>query len=358
MWTVMIMGRLLCLAACVALIASSASADSKKRPPVPVPVAPAPPPPQDDTPWGKGVSAERKAAAQRSLGEGNDLFVQNKFREALAKYEEAVASWDHPAIRFNMVRTLIALDRPLDASKSLERALAFGKGPLEDSMYTEALNYQKLLAGQIAEYEVSCKQPGVKVKVNGESLLDCPGAKGKQTLPGNHVVVAAKAGFVTQTQDVVLLPGKKQPIVIELISLEKATLYKPRWKPWKPWAVVGGGAVLVGLGALLDLQANNDLDQLAAAVSAGCDDVPGTCTADEYREIEYEQTESRAITKNRIAIGMMATGGAVVIGGIVAVILNRPRPYVSETREPTKSIATIVPTFGHDGGGVAVLGRF
>lgn len=330
-------GRGLCVFALIVLASPSARGDTK------------PPPSPDATPWSNGITAEQKTTAQALLGEGNDLFVQNRFREALAKYEEAVASWDHPAIRFNMVRTLIALDRPLDASRSLERALAFGQGPLEDSMYTEALNYQRLLAGQIAEYEVSCKQPGVTVKVNGESLLDCPGAKARQTLPGNHVVVAAKAGFVTQTQDVVMLPGKKQPIVIELISVEKATVYKARWKTWKPWAVVGGGAVLVGLGALLNLQANNDLDQLAAAVNAGCDDVPGTCTADEYREIQYEQIESRASTKNGIAIGMMATGGAVVIGGIVAVIMNRPRPYVAET---------IVPTVMPGGGGVSVLGRF
>ncbi len=187
------------------------------------------------------------------------------------------------------------------------------------------------------------------VKVNGESLLACPGTKARQTLPGNHVVVAAKQGFVTQTQDVVMLPGKKQPIVIELVSVEKATVYKARWKTWKPWAVVGGGAVLVGLGALLNLQANNDLDQLAGAVKAGCDDVPGTCTAEEYREIQYEQIESRASVKNGIAIGMMATGGAVVIGGIVAVIMNRPRPYVAES---------IVPTIMPGGGGVSVLGRF
>ena len=170
--------------------------------------------------------------------------------------------------------------------------------------------------------------------------------------------LAAKAGFVTQTQDVVMLPGKKQPIVIELISVEKATVYKTRWKTWKPWTVVGGGAVLVGLGALVNVQANDDFDQLAAAVNTGCRDVPGTCTAEEYRAIQYEQIESRAITRNRIAIGMMATGGAVVIGGIIAVIWNRPRPYVSETREPTRSVATIVPTVVPGGGGVSVFGRF
>src|SRR5687768_16838564 len=92
----------------------------------------------DETPWSQGVTAAQRETAQRLLEEGNDLFVENKHREALAKYEEAVASWDHPAIRFNMVRALIALDRPLEAYESVLKALAHGAAPLEPEVYTEA----------------------------------------------------------------------------------------------------------------------------------------------------------------------------------------------------------------------------
>lgn len=320
------------------------------------PAPPPAPPPSDDTPWGKGVSADNKASAQRLLGEGNQLFVVNNFREALTRYEAAVAAWDHPAIRFNMVRTLIALDRPLEAKQSLERALAFGKGPLEDDMYTEALNYQRLLAGQIAEYEVTCKQSGVQVKVDGENLLDCPGTKGKETLPGTHVIVGAKAGFMTHTQDVVLLPGKKQPIVIELITIQKATLYKQRWKTWKPWAIVGGGVGLAGLGLLLNVQANRDMDQLETAINTSCD--ADGCTAEEYRNLGFESAESRALTENRIAIGMIAAGGAVVIVGVIAVISNQPKAYLRETKERMQPSAQIAPMLGAGGGGVMVRGSF
>ena len=75
--------------------------------------------------------------------------MSDKHREALAKYEDAVAVWDHPAIRFNMVRALIALDRPLEAYENLEKALAYGKDPLEDQVYSEAQNYQRLLEGLV-----------------------------------------------------------------------------------------------------------------------------------------------------------------------------------------------------------------
>ena len=186
-------------------------------------------PPQDAMPWAKGVSDDQKAAAQRALGEGNNQFVQNNFREALVAYETAVAAWDHPAIRFNMVRTLIALDRPLEASKSLEKALAYGQGPLEDQMYTEALNYRRLIAGQIAEVEVACNQPGVKVKLDGQNLVECPGTVTKKATPGMHVLVGSKPAYLTHSQDVMLLGGKKQQIVVQLVTIQKATVYRTRW---------------------------------------------------------------------------------------------------------------------------------
>jgi tetratricopeptide (TPR) repeat protein len=310
--------------------------------------------PTDDTPWGRGVSDENKARAEALLGEGNALFVTNQFREALAKYQQAIAAWDHPAIRFNMVRTLIALERPLEAQQSLEKALAYGQGPLEDNMYTEALNYKRLLASQIAALELSCKQAGVNVKVDGEKMVDCPGVASRRMLPGKHVIVGAKPGFLTQTKDVVLLPGKKEPIVVELITIEKATVYRRRWANWKPWAVVGGGVALAGLGLLVDLQAKNELDQLADSVGATC---MNGCTSEQYNQLGHAQSESRAITENRIAISMFVAGGVIAASGVVALILNRPKPYVSETRPPDVA-RRIVPVVNSGGGGLVVTGSF
>jgi hypothetical protein len=77
-------------------------------PAVRAPSTPTSPKPRHDTPWSRGVTDAAKAQAQALLEEGNALIVQNLFREALAKYEAALAAWDHPAIRFNMVRALIA----------------------------------------------------------------------------------------------------------------------------------------------------------------------------------------------------------------------------------------------------------
>lgn len=304
----------------------------------------------DETPWSRGVSAEQKETAQRLLAEGNDLFVVNQYKEALAKYQEAIASWDHPAIRFNVVRTLIALERPLEAYENLEKALAYGKEPLEEQVYAEALNYQRLLAGQIAELEVTCKQEGVKVSVDGEPYLDCPGSRTERIVPGAHAVVATKEGFMTSTRDVILLPGDREPIDISLATIEESTVTRQRWATWKPWAVAGGGAVLAGLGVLVNLDAGTTMDQFEREVATRCAD--RGCSEAEL-EGSLGDLESRAILENRVAIGMMIAGGAVVVSGVTLVIMNRPRTYAPESSGPR-----VVPTVSGDGAGVSLIARW
>jgi tetratricopeptide (TPR) repeat protein len=312
-------------------------------------VADEPTPEAQEKPWSRGVSAEQKQTAQRLLEEGNDLFVRNQYREALARYQEAIASWDHPAIRFNVVRALIALDRPLDAYENLEKSLAYGKEPLEEQVYAEALNYQRLLAGQIAELEVTCKQPGVKISVDGEPFLDCPGNRTVRTTPGTHAVVGTKEGFMTSTHDVVLMPGKKEPVDVSLASFEESSITRQRWATWKPWAVAGGGAVIAGLGVLLNVQAGSTMDDFEREVANRC--AGDGCTAEEL-EGSLGDRENLALLENKVAIGMMITGGAVVVTGVTLVILNRPRTYVPE------SGTRVVPTVSGDGAGVSLMGRW
>src|SRR5688500_8599282 len=93
-------------------------------------------------PWADGVSEQQKAAAKKLLDEGNALLLDKKYVEALDKYSVAVTHWDHPAIRFNMVRCLIHLQRNVEAFDSLKLALKYGKDPLEETVYNEAIAYE------------------------------------------------------------------------------------------------------------------------------------------------------------------------------------------------------------------------
>ncbi|MDB4956155.1 MAG: hypothetical protein JWO36_3724, partial [Myxococcales bacterium] len=101
---------------------------------------------EDVPPWAAGVSDAHKKSAKTLLDSGNVLFLGHDYVAALEQYKQAVAAWDHPAIRFNIVRCLIQLDRSLDAFDNLQLALKYGAAPLEAAVYNEALAYQKLLA--------------------------------------------------------------------------------------------------------------------------------------------------------------------------------------------------------------------
>jgi tetratricopeptide (TPR) repeat protein len=347
----------------VAVADSSHHHHHKKPAPKPAPApapeaAPAPEPPApaaDETPWGKGVSPERKTAALQLLNEGNELFVQNHFPEALAKYEEAIGQWDHPAIHFNIVRALLALDRPLEAEASLEKALAYGADPLEADHYAEAMSYKGLLAGRIGTVELSCKQADVRVKLDGADLLACPGSTVKKLLPGNHVVVSTKKGYQTESKDIVIIGGAKVTVGVTLAVIPPPTEYeyKSRWSTWKPWAVGVAGVAIAGGGVVLRVLAQRDLDELDDTFQNVCQP---DCTKARYEELGLADDESKIESRSRIAVGTMIGGGVIAAAGIALVILNRPKPYAKE--RPAPSTAQLVPSVTPSGGGLTVVGRF
>lgn len=163
----------------------------------------------DGEPWKEGVTAERQQTARQLLEEGNAQFLERNFATALAKYEAAVVVWDHPAIRFNMVRTLVQLGRLVEAYDNLDLALKYGAEPLEENLYEEALTYQKSLAKQVGEIVVTCTQYGVQLTLDGQPVLTCPGSRTRRLLPGHHQLVGKKAEYLTRSVELVARAGER-----------------------------------------------------------------------------------------------------------------------------------------------------
>ena len=291
-------------------------------------------------PWVAGVSEQQKAAAHERLEAGNALFLDHKYADELTEYQKAVVAWDHPAIRFNIVRCLIQLDKPVEAFDNLTLALKYGATPLEQGVFAEATTYQKLLANQIGELEVTCAQPGVAVSLDGRSLLNCPGTKQTRVVPGEHQLVGTKAQFSTRTFDVVVLGGKQQHQAVELVPVARTAKITRRWGMWVPWSVFGGGLALTGLGALIELKASSDFAAFDRMVQRDC---AKGCT-----EVDYG-TRNTARLENRIGVGTLTVGAVAVAAGAVMIYLNRAR-----TSYPTE--IEVRPT--QAGGVVTMGGRF
>lgn len=306
-------------------------------------------------PWAKGVSREQKATAQGLLAKGNALFVEKKHLEALSAYREALESWDHPAIRFNITRALINLDRPLEAYENIKLALRYGPTPIP-RLYDEAKNYERLLQRQIGGLTIRCKQTGVKVTVDGQQQFDCPTETTVKLLPGPHKVVAEKPGFLPFSKDLSLLAAVPERVDITMITLEDASVTRRRWQRWKPWAVVGGGAAVAGLGVALEILARSTRDGYGDDLTELCSEVP--CVESDLPD-SVGGAFTRAQVEHAFGISAIAIGGAAFLSGLALVYLNRPRTFLSRDRDaPEPPVTPVVPTVSADSVGAALIHRF
>jgi len=306
-----------------------------------------------DRPWARGVTSAQQEAAMGLFSTGNALFTESKYAAALAQYREALRSWDHPAIHYNAAVSLINLDQPLAAYGELEAALAYDEAPLGEENHRQALLYRKLLAGQLAELAVACDEPEAEVMLDGETLFKAPGKTTRRLVPGAHQLVARKAGFLTETRALQVPPGK---LTSEMLSLHVigATPMRSvrRWPAWKPWTVLGAGALVALIGVPLMLEARTNFDTFDSDLAKLC---PSGCTRDQLPSTVFASRD-RGRLENQIAIGLLATGGAAAATGVVLLILNQPRlePDYGATPPPL----ALAPLLGGGTTGLAATLRF
>jgi len=298
----------------------------------------------DDKPWVTGVSEQAKAAAKELLDKGNAKLVAGDYVAALELYTQAIARWDHPAIRFNMVRCLIQLDRMVEANENLALALKYGAAPLEEPVYREALAYQKLLANEVATVTVRCDQPGVKLTLDGAPFVTCPGEQARKVKPGRHQIVGAKPGFLTLTHDVFVVGGAEEEFGISLAPLEGRGKIVHRWPAWLPWVVVGAGLGVTAVGGLIEYEAYQTMNHYEIGLVVPCFDFG--CGPDRPVPENVRDLKDTAQTQNVVGIAVMTVGVATLITGGVLVYMNRAR-----TVFPTAEVAP-------QGATISLTGRF
>jgi tetratricopeptide (TPR) repeat protein len=301
----------------------------------------------EDKPWADGVPAAKQTKALELYRQGNEQFEQGHYLEALAKYEIALVEWDHPSIRYNAAVCLINLGRADEAYDNLMAALRFGGAPLSAELQRQAHTYEALLASQLAELEVQCKEPAAKVMLDGKDLLDCPGSQSRKLRAGRHQVVAQKPGYETESRAVELAPGKKTTLVLELKVISSRGRLERRWPKWVPWTVLAGGVVVGGIAVPLVFNASSDWDawdaQLTAYCPNGCD--PALLDPTQRARLdELDSTRHRSATFAYTAIGIGAVG---IAAGFTLVLLNQPR-----------LVSVVRPEVGKDHASLSVVGRW
>src|SRR5215831_6482638 len=85
----------------------------------------------NERPWASGVSDANQQAATKAFQDGNQQLNDGIFTKAAERYREALKSWDHPAIHYNLALALMNLDQPVEVYGELEQSIKYGPTPLE-----------------------------------------------------------------------------------------------------------------------------------------------------------------------------------------------------------------------------------
>lgn len=321
----------------------------------------------DARPWANGVSAAQQQAALGKFREGNNQLNSGFFADAAKFYREALKDWDHPAIHYNLALALLNLDQPIEVYDSLEKAIQFGPAPLDKDKFDHAKEYMLLIEKQIATVEVSCAKVGAKVSVDGKEVFTVqPGQVGRykgRVRVGRHTFVAEKPGYNAQVDAPYVEPGQNFRIELTLYTAEELTRYKRRWSAkWMPYAVIGGGVVLGGVGALMQVSAKSSYDDYDAAV-ARCNETSGQmgCT-----DATVDDKKTSGDTKRMLGYVGYGVAGAAVITGAVLLYLNREQSYEItadqyKAEQRKKGVLGVSPVVdpNHDGmTGAVVFGQF
>ena len=291
------------------------------------------------TPWSQGVSPERQAAANALRAEANQLFAEQAHAAALAKYSAALAQWDHPTIRFNMAVTLIRLDRFLEAAEAIDGALRWGSEPFTPEKYQQALDYKTLIDRQVGTIEVSCTQPGARVRLDGKSWFACPGTEKRRVVAGEHTVVGEAEGYVTLSRPVNVTGKGAFRVDVALVTLESAVKLEYPTPAPIPWTVAIAGAVIGLAGVPVWYTALQQRDRFQQQYEREC---AARCEEDlSQHPALRDQHESAQLTAN-VAVAMWITGGTLATAGVIwALVFNRPKRVLPNVEiVPTANGAT------------------
>jgi hypothetical protein len=326
---------------CVSLLASfSASASAK------------------DSPWSEGVSEQARAKAGELFGQGNKLMDEAFWKEASARYLQALKLWDNPAIRGNLAICLLNLDQPIEGFRHMKEALQYGEAPFTPGAYRNLQTSERLLRGQIAELEIRSGS-GTRILLDGKVQ---PAVFNKSLIlrPGPHRIEGYRDEHLARNEVINLVPGKQHQVEVQLDSFSDASSYSRRWSPWKTWAVAGGAGVLALGSTALFLQARVDREDYSAAVDAWC--APQGCQPGGVDgEIDLPQsfidTKDRAELLQTLGIVTTAASGAMLIGSGIMWFYNRPqRSMRSDYEENLPLQISITPQPG--GAGISSSFRF
>lgn len=278
-------------------------------------------------PWFQQATADAQQRAQALFAQARDKHQQLLRGDALELYEQALALWDNPDIRWNLALVLGDLGQYLRAHQQLESALRWDAALGAERLGDVQARMQALEIQHLARLEADSQEPGAEIKLDGQPWFRGVGTQSTLVPPGEHYISAAKAGYFPVTRSVSVTAGQKAHVALQLD--EDRLIETRRWSAWQPWALVAAGVAVAAVGPHLETQA-------FAARNAAADTLKDRCHTLTCAPTPAPAGYDHAVTKNTLAIGAFAVGGAAIAVGLALAWLNQVHAHRAEARAPSR----------------------
>jgi tetratricopeptide (TPR) repeat protein len=166
--------------------------------------------------------AAREEAAQR-FDRGLKLFDAQDNAGALAEFLRADEIAPHVLLAYNIGLVYAAMNRPVDATRALERALATPDA-LKPAQLARARSVHAEQSARVARVRVSTKPVGARVEVDGIAIGKTPLSEPLRVTSGTHVIGAVLEEHAPSRKEITVAGNQEIALELELLPTEGSRL--------------------------------------------------------------------------------------------------------------------------------------
>jgi hypothetical protein len=297
--------------------------------------------------------------AKKAFFEGIELENQNKWDEALKRFEAVAKVRMTPQVRFHIALCKEKLGMLIEALHDFELAEADAKSEKVEAVMKEAPEHAAAIKPRIPKLTIKVPSDveGLSVTLDGNPI-DPQGAEETLVNPGTHKIEASAEKRKPFSQEITLADGETKSVLVKVPPIGEAPKDEPPPKDDTPpppktssgppvAALVVGGigvAALIGAGGfyLARQSVKSDLDSV-------CGDDRQSCPADKDGAISTGKTYT-TLTNVFALVGVVGVGAGIVL--YVTAPKDEPKPA------PTTSIKLVPQAPGANVAGFSLTGAF
>jgi hypothetical protein len=298
------------------------------------------------------VSASARAHARRLVGEGDQLYAQRDYVQALERYSEAYRLMHVPTVGVEVVKVQEALGQILEAAQTAREVSALPRQANEPAVFGDA----RLQAAQDA-LRLSALTPTLLLDVAPRGVLfsvqiDGVAPSGDSPFPlnpGPHRVLVSAQGYQYVETEVSLQQAERQTLTVTLFPLgrESAAVVPPAPPPASADAAVPAQATPARATPVRESSSTRTLGWVGigvagAGVAAGTfagitalskkPDCPGNvCRPDQQQEIDSSRRMGHIAD---VSFGVAILAGALGIWALASSTGDDGESAAASPREP------------------------